>query len=181
MPKGHSENSPQLTKAVDKRVQAVELRKQGLTYQRIADKMGLPGASSAHALVKVAMAELREQCLEDTSELRQMDLERLDRMFLQAQQHVRNPKTGPAALSAMVKILARRAAMLGYDAPTKVDSTVTFQKLYAISEASPDVFPPAPGEVLEAVALPAHNSHVDPIIAATKPLDQSENREPVQT
>ena len=111
--------------ATQRQAQAVELRKSGHTFQDIADKLGYKNPSGAHAAV---MSALRKTLQEPSDELRTLELERLDAMLnsLWPQIVARNAYT-PRAVEVALKVMDRRAALLGLDAPKQVEDhrTVT--------------------------------------------------------
>jgi hypothetical protein len=101
---------------------AIELRKAGHTFQEIADRLGYRHASGAHQAV---MAGLRKIVQEPADELRRMELERLDVMLKSAWPFIL--KGSPRHIEVGLKVMDRRAALLGLDAPKQVEDhrTVT--------------------------------------------------------
>lgn len=104
---------------VERQAQAVELRKAGCTFQQIADQLGYAGHQGAY---KAVMAALRKTLQEPSDELRTMELERLDAMLnaLWPQIMARNQFT-PRAVEVALKVMDRRAALVGLDAPKQVE------------------------------------------------------------
>lgn len=122
--------------------QAAELRTQGHSYQAIADELGYRHKESARRAVARA---LTDAVREPTDELRQMELIRLDSLWMQAMQvlqanHVtvsngrvvtveKDGELVPVdddapvlqAIDRLLKIMERRAKLLGLDAPAKVE------------------------------------------------------------
>jgi len=74
-----STQSPRKTTAAERKAQALSRRIGGFTFQQIADEMHIT-RQAAHALVKSALAELNEKIAESATELRRLELERLDTM-----------------------------------------------------------------------------------------------------
>lgn len=104
--------------ALDKQVQALELRKAGVRYSDIAEKLGYKSASGAFAAVRSALIKtLREPA----DELRTLELERLDALWLT---YYPMAKRGDRqAMDRCIKIMERRAKLLGLDAPQRTETT----------------------------------------------------------
>jgi len=103
--------------ALDKHLQALELRKGGASYQQIAQALGYSGPSGAFKAVETALKESKREAGE---ELRTLELERLDSAFLAIWTYVKNGHLG--AMDRMLRIMERRARLLGLDKPTKVQN-----------------------------------------------------------
>lgn len=122
--------------------EAVRLRVEGHTYQHIADQLGYNDRSDARKAVEGALtASIREHA----DELRQMELIRLDSLWLEAMkvlhaahvtvsngkvvtvekdgEKVPVPDDAPVlqAIDRLLKIMERRSKLLGLDAPAKVE------------------------------------------------------------
>ena len=117
-----SKTSARRVVATERQMQAVKLRKDGYTYARIGEALGIT-SQSAHELVTSAMRRVRAHCDDDASELIRMELDRMDDM---------HAALWPDALLGDVKkidrvlsIMARRAKLLGLDAPTKQHVTTS--------------------------------------------------------
>ncbi len=101
-----------------RQLQALELRLAGVTYEQIATQLGYAGRSGAHKAVASALAQtLREPA----DELRMISAERLDRATLAIWRGVSGGDT--RAIDTLLRIEARRAKLLGLDAPTKVEQS----------------------------------------------------------
>lgn len=98
--------------AAQKQRQALELRKAGVGYVAIAQKLGYSGPSGAHKAVTTA---LRKTIQEPADDLRTLELERLDRMQAALWEQVQKGHQG--AIDRVLKIMQRRADLLGLDAP----------------------------------------------------------------
>ena len=104
--------------AHDRHLQALELRKAGATYQSIADKLGYSCAKGAHKAVASALkATLREPA----DGVRELEIARLDAMLLPLWRRVQNGDE--RAVDRVLKIMERRAKLLGLDAPAKIEQT----------------------------------------------------------
>lgn len=96
--------------SAEKKRQALELRKAGVGYQAIADKLGYKGPAGAHYAVKSALAAITKPA---AAEVRDLEVERLDAMLFAIWPQVRNGNFG--ALDRAIKIMERRAKLLGLD------------------------------------------------------------------
>jgi orotate phosphoribosyltransferase-like protein len=97
------------------RREALELRKQGMTYAQIG--VGLQcSTSNAHKLVTTAIAEIPREAALD---VRELELARLD--VMQDALWLQVLKGDAVAIRAVIRIMQRRAAMLGLDAPRQTE------------------------------------------------------------
>ncbi len=78
---GKSKAAPERLTAAERRQRAVELRKLGFSYQKIADQMGI-SVSGAYKMVTTALREINERTAESAQELRRLELERLDEWMI---------------------------------------------------------------------------------------------------
>ena len=115
---GESRTSPRRILAVEKQRQALALRYGGATYDSIAQALHYASRQGAQMAVEAA---LRKTVQEPADQLRQLDLGRLDAMLLAiwAQARAGNFE----AIDMALKILARRAKLLGLDAPVRQELT----------------------------------------------------------
>lgn len=88
---------------------ALELRKQGFTYEAIGRTLSMSTAN-AHKTVRLAIEAIP---LEAASQVRQLELERLDKMLAALWEEA--IKGHPKAVAGVVRIMERRAAYLGLD------------------------------------------------------------------
>lgn len=134
-PGRHGQTSPRILSALAKRAAALELRKQGRTYREIAAALGLANPGNAHRMIRDELSELREQCRESVTELRDIEAERLDMLWLALMPAVQAGNV--QAIRACVAISKRRCALLGLDKanPTQTEGPV---KTYVVLDASPD-------------------------------------------
>jgi len=105
--------------AAERQARALELRKAGATFQQIADQLGYANRAAARNAV---MRALQSIIGEPAQELRQLELERLDAMMLGLWPRAR--KGDEAAVDRVLKIMERRAKLLGLDTPARTDVTV---------------------------------------------------------
>ncbi len=99
---------------------ACALRRDGATYQEIADRLGFADRSAArHAVERALAAAVREPA----AELRELELMRLDRLYLVASELLDGDDLDVRlkAVDRLVRISERRSRLLGLDAPTKIE------------------------------------------------------------
>lgn len=114
-PRGESTTSPRRLKVVlEKQLSALEYRKIGYTFAQIADALGYATAQGAYLAVHSALARVVR---EPAEEILKLELERLDALFAKPYQ---NALAGDLmALNGCLNVMARKAKLLGLDAPTK--------------------------------------------------------------
>lgn len=105
--------SPNRIRAAERARQALELRKGGATYDTIAQKAGYRTAGGAYRAIQRAMLKIIQEPAED---VRKLELMRLDRMFLAIWTEAKRGDL--SAVEKALAIMARRAKLLGLDAPT---------------------------------------------------------------
>ena len=104
---------------LDRELKVLELRRAGLTWQRIAEEVGYADHSGAYMAYKRAMKRVLQQPAE---ELRNAELDRLDRLQLAIWQKAMRGETN--AIGTVLRIMERRARLLGLDAPQKIQAEV---------------------------------------------------------
>lgn len=105
-------------KAIERQTRALELRRDGLTYREIAEKVGYKGPSSAYRGI---MAALRRTQQPPADALRKLELERLD---LAAAAIVEKVLAGDLqAIDRWVRLSESRRRLLGLDAPARTEIT----------------------------------------------------------
>jgi hypothetical protein len=110
--------------AADRQRQALELRKAGHSFERIAVHLGYRSKSGAYDAV---LAGLRATLQEPADAVRALELERCDR--LQAALWPAALQGDVAAVAGVLRILDRRARYLGLDAPHVIDVSVRLRVL----------------------------------------------------
>jgi hypothetical protein len=121
--------TPTLLDTAERRAFVLNLRKSGATYRRIADmtlnqfgRLKLPKGWDARYAYKDVMRELerlRIEIGEDTAEIRQMELERLDELFVS--EYTKAKQGIGASVDRCLRIMERRSRLLGLDAPSRVE------------------------------------------------------------
>lgn len=122
------QTKPQLIETAERRRFVLELRKQGINYRQIADaavsKFGaavLPaGWDERYAYKDVARAleQIRTETAESADSIRTLELERLDRLMVAL--WPRASRADEHAIDRILKIMQRRAQLVGLDAPATV-------------------------------------------------------------
>lgn len=107
-------------RTLDRQRQSLELRRAGLGYEAIGAKLGL-SKSQAHRLVVAALAEAREQVAASADDLRAEEVSRLDAMLTGLWPSARNGAV--SSIDRVLKVMERRARLLGLDAPEKRELT----------------------------------------------------------
>jgi len=115
--------SPERVHAAENRKKAVELRVQGASFAAIGRALGV-STVMAHNYIKKELAELAAATRESTDSLRQMELLRLDRMELSLWDQAINDKEF-GAVDRVLKIMERRAKLMGLDAPATINKNIT--------------------------------------------------------
>ena len=120
----------------ENRLRALQLRKAGLPYHAIGQQLGTT-SQYAFKLVKAALEHLRTRCAEATETLRQLELERLDALLMGLWTPA--SRGDHASIDRVLKIMERRARLLGLDAPAKVaptspDGEAPYDPLQAVQE-----------------------------------------------
>jgi hypothetical protein len=109
-------NAARAARGLEHQRQALELRRAGLGYEAIGERLGLK-KSQAHRLVTRALEEARAQVTANADELRSEELSRLDGMLQGLWPRARKGEV--SAVDRVLKIAERRAKLLGLDAPEK--------------------------------------------------------------
>lgn len=101
-----------------KRSQAIQLRLSGLTYRRIAEAMNTD-VGTAYRYVAEVMRETAQLAGETAAELRQVELDRIDRLW---EITFAVAETGDLdAVEKCRRLSESRRKLLGLDAPTKLE------------------------------------------------------------
>lgn len=120
--KRQSKNSRQRCAGAVSEEQAVRYRIAGMSYAQIGKEMGCT-KQNAHRAVTKALGDIRKRVGESAEVLRDIELKRLDALWM-AMWGIAQ-KGNPRAADTMIRIMKRRAAMLGLDAPKKVEGDIS--------------------------------------------------------
>lgn len=125
--RGRGLGDPKVANACIRRQKALEMRRQGATYQEIADAIGMH-RSDAWVMVIQQIALVAEQNKELTDQLRRKEFaitdELLDYWLPMAVEG--NEKATKIVLS----VLERRARYAGLDAPSKIDANIVSENSF---------------------------------------------------
>jgi hypothetical protein len=132
---------PQLITAAERRAYVLEQRKGGSSYREIAaaarNRFDTPGVLPkgyderyAHDDVMAELKRLNAQNAEAASEIRTMELARLDRMQTALWGTVL--AGSESAIDRVLRIMQRRADLLGLDAPKNLDVKSGGEKLQVV-------------------------------------------------
>ncbi len=131
----------------EKHMRCMQLRRAGLNYAEIAKAVGFSNGSAAYKAVQKIIKDWAATTRESTSEVVYHELERLDRMWagIAEASYAGDQK----AILAGLRIMERRAKMLGLDQPEKVEHTLktgdmskmTNEQLEAISRGEMPALP----------------------------------------
>lgn len=111
-----SKTAPTTVKALANREKALQLRRSGLSFERIGAAIGVT-RQAAHQMVKVSMEHARSQISASADELRAEEVSRLDGMLEAVWKKA--IKGDVQAIDRVLKIGERRAKLLGLDAPVR--------------------------------------------------------------
>ena len=116
--------------ALERKLAALELRKAGCTYEQIAAQLGYKNSSGAF---KAVMKALKKTLQDPSDDVRKLEIERLDDML----NRLWDKRERPIITDRILRIMERRARLLGLDAPTKqldIDlSSLTTEQLERIA------------------------------------------------
>ena len=107
-------------RAEEQRLKAVQLRLAGATYEQIGQQLGCT-RPNAYYLVSTALARTKARTEDTVEEMRALDLGRMDAMLLGIWQQAAQGNL--FVIDRVLKILERRAKLMGLDAPTKLAPT----------------------------------------------------------
>ncbi len=104
---------------IDRELAVVELRRTGETWDRIAKVVGYANAAGAYKAYKRALLRTLQQ---PTEEMRDLELDRLDRLQRAYWKRAIDGET--RAADFILRVIDRRAKILGLDAPQKIQAEV---------------------------------------------------------
>lgn len=104
-------NDPAL---IEREAEVLKLRRGGLTFDLIAERVGYRHASSAHAAYVRACKRIVQS---DVEEIRKVEIDRLD--VAQAAIWGNVLKGDTKAVDTLLRLMSRRAALLGLDQPSR--------------------------------------------------------------
>ena len=114
-----AKSSVRRIRTTEKTLKALELRKRGLNYTQIGKKLGCH-RSTACRYVLSELENLAEKCREEAAHVRDLELQRLDDLYLIAYRAIIRGND-LAGIDRCLRIMERRAKLLGLDTAAKVD------------------------------------------------------------
>ena len=109
--------------AREREARSVELRKEGHTYQEIADELRYKSPSGARDAILRAMEKMLP--VEEAEEVRKMEAMRLDAITQRLWGKFKEKgKVNLGIVDRLLRIMERRARLLGIDAPVKSEVTI---------------------------------------------------------
>lgn len=113
----------------ERRLKALDLRKKGFSYTQIGTKLDCSRQTACRYVISELEA-LADKCREEAAQVRDLELQRLDALYLVAYAEVEEGNV--PAIDRCLRIMERRAKLLGLDAAEKVDvngiATLHFDK-----------------------------------------------------
>jgi hypothetical protein len=113
-----AKSSVRRIRTTEKTLRALELRKRGLNYTQISKKLGC-ARSTACRYVLSELENLADKCREEAVHVRDIELQRLDALYLKAWEAVEGGDL--PAIDRCLRIMERRAKLLGLDAAEKIE------------------------------------------------------------
>jgi DNA-binding CsgD family transcriptional regulator len=104
----------------DREAEVVRLRRQGMTFDDIADAVGFTNKGTAYTTWKNANARI---IVEDVEEIRKLEGERLDTAQAAIWDDVLAGDV--AAVNTLLRLMDRRSKLFGLDSPVRVQAEVT--------------------------------------------------------
>lgn len=138
--------------ADERRLRTIELRKAGLSLRQIAGQTGVSVVTAKKDLDR-ALADLLAEQNARTEELRALELERLDKMFMSLWMKAyddRGRAIDYGAIDRLLRIAERRAKLLGLDMPVRSIMELDWRKeLEAAGVKASDVFEQLVNQIAE--------------------------------
>ena len=105
-------------KTTEKTLKALDLRKKGFSYTQIGTKLGC-ARQTACRYVLSELENLADKCREEAAHVRDLELQRLDALYLKAWEAVEEGDL--PAIDRCLRVQERRAKLLGLDAAEKIE------------------------------------------------------------
>ena len=113
-----AKSSVRRIRTTEKTLRALELRKRGMNYTQIGEKLGC-ARNTACRYVLSELENLADKCREEAVHVRDIELQRLDALYLKVWEAVEEGDL--PAIDRCLRIMERRAKLLGLDAAEKVE------------------------------------------------------------
>ena len=129
-----SKAAADIVESTEQEVKALELRRAGASYRAIAKALNC-SVAMAHKYVARAMKRLITKCEEQAEEVRTLELDRLDAMLMGLWPNA--TKGNPQAVAQVLRIMERRASMLGIDSQKADDGSAAANALAKLIDKLP--------------------------------------------
>ena len=103
--------------------ECLRLRREGLTHRAIAARLGVAPAT-AYRRIRHALDEINERNVEEAASLRDLEVMRLDEMQAALWEQAVD-ECDTRAIDRVLRIMERRARLLGLDAPVMRETKAT--------------------------------------------------------
>ena len=114
--------SASMIKKRERALAALEMRKEGYTYRQIKDKLKYSSEGNA---CRAVTELLKSTARESADGLREIELSRLDDWLVRINKKLKSANGNlPELIKTGLRIVERRAKLLGLDAPLKLDARV---------------------------------------------------------
>ena len=113
-----AKSSVRRIRTTEKTLKALELRKRGMNYTQIGEKLGC-ARNTACRYVLSELENLADKCREEAVQVRDLELHRLDDLYLKAWEAVEEGDL--PAIDRCLRVQERRAKLLGLDAAEKIE------------------------------------------------------------
>jgi len=145
----HGKNSGEMLDHEENRQKCIDLRRDGKTYAQIGQEMGFT-AQRAHAIITKELARIRSERQQSNEDVRDIEIERIDKLMGVCMERADPPETKDPellelqaenrmkAIDRAVKLMDRRAKLLGLDAPKRIDTSITNNPLSTASDEELD-------------------------------------------
>ncbi|MBP8128480.1 MAG: helix-turn-helix domain-containing protein [Candidatus Hydrogenedentes bacterium] len=176
----HSRQSPTRVTAAARRAEALRLRAAGKPYREIARVLGI-GEASAWKLVKREFDRLNAATRETAHQVRQLELDRLDALHEALWPSAKSGNT--QAIFAALRIMERRAKLLGLDAPTKLglegaNGEITTEDIIVLA-LSPKGYGAVPGSLSPEAYLERKEAERLAATQGVEPMSETDRALPV--
>lgn len=122
----NAQTAPRRVRAAARREEALRLRQAGASYRAIAQKLGIT-REAARKHVVAALEQLDDVTADLRAQLRRLELERLD--ALQLAHWTAAMQGDPAATDRILRIMDRRAKLVGLDHQTQATLNIVHPSL----------------------------------------------------
>lgn len=156
-----SKSSGRRLGSTERKQKSLELRKAGASFQAIGDALGV-SRQQAHRYVTAALESIRKETAEEAENLRTIELERIDSLFLECYSAAK--KGDLPAVDRCVRLSERRCKILGLDAAIRQELSGTlitspeWVELRGIIIQSLNAYPDAKNALMKAISTKEQNT-----------------------